>query len=133
MPQANSNTGHITDKALGVYTRRRSCDFCGIRAITVELDSVELAELRRRAFLYQMSVVTEDKEEEEAERPDYRWTAAEDEVIRRHYWVDGAPRVKALLKTRSLKAIRKRASRLAATKEPRPVAVASVFQLGETA
>lgn len=42
------------DAAMGVMTRRRLCG-CGVEFRTVEMRQEELAELRRKAYLYELS------------------------------------------------------------------------------
>ncbi len=46
--------GSFMDKEMVTYTRRRHCS-CGYKTNTVELLEPELHELRRKAFLYNLS------------------------------------------------------------------------------
>jgi hypothetical protein len=43
-----------TDAALGVFTRLREC-ICGYENKSVEMWQAELSELRRKAYLYELS------------------------------------------------------------------------------
>lgn len=52
--QSPTNKGHAIDEAMGTYTRLRHCS-CGFKGVTVEIGQAELAELRRRAYLYERS------------------------------------------------------------------------------
>jgi hypothetical protein len=47
-------TDRVLDAAMGTYTRLRKCA-CGAKEKTVEMRHSELADLRRRAFLYELS------------------------------------------------------------------------------
>lgn len=54
LKQSPTNKGRAQDEAMGIYTRLRHCE-CGFKTVTAEMDLAELQDLRRRAFLYELS------------------------------------------------------------------------------
>ena len=58
--RGDSERNHSTDAALGVYTRWRLCN-CGDERPSVEVWQEDLAELRRKAYLYELSKANEWK------------------------------------------------------------------------
>lgn len=44
----------VLDEAMNTYTKARHCS-CGYKTTTTELESAELSDLRRRAYLYDRS------------------------------------------------------------------------------